>query len=397
MKISKKASRVEPSVTLAASAKAQALKAAGSDVLSLTVGEPDFSTPKNIQEAAILSIKSGKASYYTGSTGLPELKQAVIERTKIDYGLTYEPKEVIITTGAKFALYALFQVLLDPDDEVIIPVPYWVSYGEQVKLADGVPIYVKALQENDYKITLAQLESVRTEKTQAIILNSPSNPTGTIYTKTELTEIGRWAVKHNIVIVSDDIYGKLVYNDHTFVPISSVSEEIRKQTIVINGVSKSYAMTGWRIGYALGQANIIAAMGNILSQTTSNPATASQYAALEALNGTQETVEKMRKAFEMRLNTIYPKITALPGFSVKKPQGAFYLFPNIQKTLQMCHYQNVDDFVNDLLEESQVAVVTGAGFGSPENIRLSYATNLDTLEEAVRRISDFIESKIKEH
>lgn len=395
MKLSQRAIRLEPSVTLAAAAKAKALKAQGLDVLSLTVGEPDFATPENIQEAAISAIKSGQASYYTPSAGLPELRTAVVRYLERYYGLAYDLNQVVVTDGAKFALYALFQAILDPMDEVIVPVPYWVSYGEQIKLAEGVPVYVDGAQANDFKVTVEQLELARNEKTRALILNSPSNPTGMIYSAEELQAIGEWAVKHDILIVADDIYGRLVYNGHTFTPIATLSEAIRKQTVIINGVSKTYAMTGWRIGYAVGNATLIKAMTDIASQSTSNPTAASQYAAIEALLGEQDTVEEMRAAFEERLNIMYPLVAALPGVKLAKPHGAFYLFPNVKETLALCGYDNVTKWVDDLLEEEQVALVTGEGFGAPENVRISYAADLATLEEAVRRIARFIENHSK--
>lgn len=393
MKLSKRVQQLEPSVTLAAAAKAKALKAQGKDILSLTVGEPDFATPENIQEVAVQAIRNGKASYYTPSAGIPELRQAIVDYIKEYYGITYEPSQTIVTDGAKFALYALFQTILDPEDEVIIPVPYWVSYGEQVKLAEGRPVFVKGEENNGFKITVSQLEASRTPKTKAFIINSPSNPTGMIYDQKELQAIGEWAVKHDILIVADDIYGRLVYNGNEFTPIATISEAIRKQTIIINGVSKTYAMTGWRIGYALGNQEIIDGMIAIASQSTSNSTAVSQYAAIEALTGEQDPVEEMRLAFEERLNILYPLVSNLPGVTLNKPQGAFYLFPNVKETLAMCGYENVTKWVEDLLEETGVALVTGEGFGAPENVRLSYATDLGTLEEAVRRIAQFIESK----
>ncbi|HGF7564352.1 TPA: pyridoxal phosphate-dependent aminotransferase [Enterococcus hirae] len=393
MKLSKRVQQLEPSVTLAAAAKAKALKAQGKDILSLTVGEPDFATPENIQEVAVQAIRNGKASYYTPSAGIPELRQAIVDYIKEYYGITYEPSQTIVTDGAKFALYALFQTILDPEDEVIIPVPYWVSYGEQVKLAEGRPVFVKGEENNEFKITVSQLEASRTPKTKALIINSPSNPTGMIYDQKELQAIGEWAVKHDILIVADDIYGRLVYNGNEFTPIATISESIRKQTIIINGVSKTYAMTGWRIGYALGNQEIIDGMIAIASQSTSNSTAVSQYAAIEALTGEQDPVEEMRVAFEERLNILYPLVSNLPGVTLNKPQGAFYLFPNVKETLAMCGYENVTKWVEDLLEETGVALVTGEGFGAPENVRLSYATDLGTLEEAVRRIAQFIESK----
>ncbi|EGO8147596.1 pyridoxal phosphate-dependent aminotransferase [Enterococcus faecalis] len=397
MNVSNRAQQLTPSVTLAAAAKAKALKAKGVDVLSLTVGEPDFVTPKNIQKAAIASIEDGRASYYTPSGGIPELKQAIVSYVEREYQLRYQPKQVIVTDGAKYALYLLFQAILNVGDEVIIPVPYWVSYGEQVKLAEGKPVFVSSTQEQSFKVSVAQLEAVRTDKTKAIILNSPSNPTGVIYTEEELRQIGEWAVAHNILIIADDIYGRLVYNGHRFTPIATISEAIRQQTIIINGVSKTYAMTGWRIGFAIGDEKIIQAMTQLASQSTSNPVAVSQYAAIEALTGEQSTVEDMRQAFEKRLNHIYPKVAALPGVSLIKPEGAFYLFPNVKKTLEICGYDNVTNWVEDLLQEVHVALVTGEGFGAPEHVRMSYATDLMTLEKAIERMNDFIEKKRIQH
>ena len=397
MNVSNRAQQLTPSVTLAAAAKAKALKAKGVDVLSLTVGEPDFVTPKNIQKAAIASIEDGRASYYTPSGGIPELKQAIVSYVEREYQLCYQPKQVIVTDGAKYALYLLFQAILNVGDEVIIPVPYWVSYGEQVKLAEGKPVFVSSTQEQSFKVSVAQLEAVRTDKTKAIILNSPSNPTGVIYTEEELRQIGEWAVAHNILIIADDIYGRLVYNGHRFTPIATISEAIRQQTIIINGVSKTYAMTGWRIGFAVGDEKIIQAMTQLASQSTSNPVAVSQYAAIEALTGEQSTVEDMRQAFEKRLNHIYPKVAALPGVSLIKPEGAFYLFPNVKKTLEICGYDNVTNWVEDLLQEAHVALVTGEGFGAPEHVRMKYATDLMTLEKAIERMNDFIEKKRIQH
>ena len=397
MNVSNRAQQLTPSVTLAAAAKAKALKAKGVEVLSLTVGEPDFVTPKNIQKAAIASIEDGRASYYTPSGGIPELKQAIVSYVEREYQLRYQPKQVIVTDGAKYALYLLFQAILNVGDEVIIPVPYWVSYGEQVKLAEGKPVFVSSTQEQSFKVSVAQLETVRTDKTKAIILNSPSNPTGVIYTEEELRQIGEWAVAHDILIIADDIYGRLVYNGHRFTPIATISEAIRQQTIIINGVSKTYAMTGWRIGFAVGDEKIIQAMTQLASQSTSNPVAVSQYAAIEALTGEQSTVEDMRQAFEKRLNHIYPKVAALPGVSLIKPEGAFYLFPNVKKTLEICGYDNVTNWVEDLLQEAHVALVTGEGFGAPEHVRMSYATDLMTLEKAIERMNDFIEKKRIQH
>ncbi|NQJ69020.1 pyridoxal phosphate-dependent aminotransferase [Streptococcus suis] len=389
-KLSKRVLEMEESVTLAAGARAKALKAEGRDILELTLGEPDFVTPKNIQEAAIRSIENGKASFYTVASGLPELKDAVNTYFENFYGYSIERNQVVLATGAKFVLYAFFAAVINPGDEVIIPTPYWVSYADQIKMNEGVPVFVTATEENNFKVTVDQLEAARTDKTKVLLLNSPSNPTGMIYSREELEAIGNWAVEHDILILADDIYGRLVYNGNTFTPISSISESIRQQTIVVNGVAKAYAMTGWRVGFAVGNPEIIAAMSKIVGQTTSNLTTVAQYAAIEAFTGPQDTVETMRQAFEERLNTIYPLLAEVPGFDVIKPEGAFYLFPNVKKAMEMKGYTDVTEFTTAILEEVGVALVTGAGFGAPENIRLSYATDMDTLKEAVARLHTFM-------
>ncbi|MFC3932797.1 pyridoxal phosphate-dependent aminotransferase [Streptococcus dentapri] len=381
---------MEESVTLAAGARAKELKAQGRDILSLTLGEPDFVTPKNIQDAAIKAIQSGKASFYTVASGLPELKDAINSYMEKFYGYSVDRNQIVAATGGKYVLYAFFMAVLNPDDEVIIPTPYWVSYADQVKMAQGQPVFVQAREENDFKVTAQQLETVRTEKTKVLLLNTPSNPTGMIYTAAELQALGDWAVANDILILADDIYGRLVYNGAAFTPISTLSEAIRKQTIVINGVAKSYAMTGWRVGFAVGNPEIIAAMSKIIGQTTSNLTTVSQYAAIEAFTGDQSAVETMRQAFEERLNTIYPLLNAIPGFEVIKPQGAFYLFPNVKKAMEMKGYTDVTEFTTAILNETGIALVTGAGFGAPENVRLSYATDMDTLKEAVDRLQAFM-------
>ncbi|MDR0847143.1 MAG: pyridoxal phosphate-dependent aminotransferase [Lactobacillales bacterium] len=396
MKLAKRVLELEPSVTLEATAKAKALKDSGVDVIGLTVGEPDFATPKNIQDAAIAAIKSGAASFYTPATGILPLKQAIVDYLKRQYKTDYTTSQVVVTTGAKFALYCLFQAICDEGDEVIIPTPYWVSYGEQVGLADGVPVLVKGNEANEFKVTVEQLEAARTDKTVAILLNSPTNPTGMIYTRDELEAIGNWAVKNDILIIADDIYGELVYNGNEWFPISGISDAIKENTIVINGVSKTWSMTGWRVGYAVGPLPIIKAMADIISQATSNLTTASQYAAIEALNGPTDSIIEMREAFEARLNEAYPLVTAIPGFKLDKPRGAFYLFPNVREALDKMGYDDVNDFVNDLLEIAHVGVVTGAGFGHEDNIRLSYASDIEKIKEGIRRIHEFVESKIND-
>ncbi len=383
-----------PSSTLAITAKAKELKAQGHDVIGLGAGEPDFNTPQHIIDAATKSMMEGHTKY-TPSAGLPQLKQAIVQKLKQDQGLDYKPSQVIVASGAKHALYTLFQAILDEGDEVMIPIPYWVSYPEQVKLAGGNPVYVEGKEENSFKITPEQLKEAITDRTKAVIINSPSNPTGMLYSKEELEAIGNVCLERGVLIVSDEIYEKLVYGQNKHVSIAEISPELKEQTIIINGVSKSHSMTGWRIGYAVGNEEIIKAMTNLSSHSTSNPTTMAQYGAIAAYEGPQDAVEEMRQAFEERLNIIYEKLTAIPGISCLKPQGAFYLFPNAKEAAKMTGYSNVDDFATALLEEAMVAVIPGSGFGAPDNIRLSYATSLDQLEKAVERIHSFIESKRK--
>ncbi|MDI7741376.1 pyridoxal phosphate-dependent aminotransferase [Lysinibacillus fusiformis] len=381
-----------PSATLAITAKAKELKANGIDVIGLGAGEPDFNTPKNILDAAAESMYQGHTKY-TPAGGLPALKKAIIDKLARDNHLDYKPNEILVGIGAKHVLYTLFQVILNEGDEVIIPIPYWVSYPEQVKLAGGVPVYVESTSEQDFKITADQLRDAVTAKTKAVILNSPSNPSGMVYSREELEALAEVAVEKDILIVSDEIYEKLLYNGLEHFSVASISEEVKARTILINGVAKSHSMTGWRIGYAAGNAEIIESMTDLASHSTSNPTTTSQYATIEAYNGPQDSVEEMRAAFESRLETIYPKLNAIPGFKVIKPQGAFYLLPDVSEAAQKTGYVSVDEFVTALLTEANVAVVPGSGFGLPTTIRLSYATSLENLEEAVRRMDNFVKSK----
>ncbi|GAJ40171.1 pyridoxal phosphate-dependent aminotransferase [Saccharococcus caldoxylosilyticus] len=394
MKLAKRVASLTPSTTLAITAKAKELKAAGYDVIGLGAGEPDFNTPQHIIDAAVKAMNEGHTKY-TPSGGLPALKTEIIKKFAKDQQLQYEPSEIIVCVGAKHALYTLFQVILDEGDEVIIPTPYWVSYPEQVKLAGGVPVYVEGLEKNEFKITPEQLKAAITERTKAVIINSPSNPTGMIYTEEELKALGEVCLEHDILIVSDEIYEKLVYGNAKHVSIAQLSPELKAQTIIINGLSKSHSMTGWRIGYAAGNKEIIKAMTDLASHSTSNPTSIAQYAAIAAYSGPQEPVEEMRQAFEERLNIIYEKLVQIPGFTCVKPQGAFYLFPNVREAARMAGYDTVDGFVAALLEEANVALVPGSGFGAPDNVRLSYATSLDVLEKAVERIKQFMENKLQ--
>ena len=393
MKLANRVQSLTPSTTLAITAKAKELKAQGLDIIGLGAGEPDYNTPQHIIDAAMQSMNEGQTKY-TPSAGLPKLKAAIAAKLKRDQGLEYKPSEIIVGSGAKHALYTLFQAILDEEDEVIVPIPYWVSYPEQIKLAGGNPIYIVGSEENQYKITKKQLEEAITEKTKAIIINSPSNPTGMIYSEDELAAIGKVCLEQDILIISDEIYEKLVYGTAKHISIASLSPELKKQTIIINGVSKSHSMTGWRIGYAAGDEAIIKAMTNLASHSTSNPTTTAQYGAIAAYEGPQEPVEEMRQAFESRLNTIYGKLVEIPGVSCIKPQGAFYLFPNVKRAAELTGFSNVEDFTTALLEEALVAVIPGSGFGAPDNIRLSYATSLDLLEAAVERIHTFVKAKM---
>ncbi|OMP65837.1 pyridoxal phosphate-dependent aminotransferase [Domibacillus epiphyticus] len=394
VQLAERVKALTPSTTLAITAKAKEMKAQGIDVIGLGAGEPDFNTPDHIIEAAYESLKDGQTKY-TPAGGLAGLKDAIIGKFKEDQGITYKPNEIIVTTGAKHALYNLFQVILNEGDEVIIPTPYWVSYPEQVKLADGVPVYVEGKESNEFKITPKQLEAAITDKTKAVIINSPSNPTGMLYTAEELKALGEVALRKNIWIVSDEIYEKLVYGDNKHVSIAELSQELKEQTIIINGVSKSHSMTGWRIGYAAGNAQVIKAMTDLASHSTSNPTSTAQYGAIAAYTGSQAPVEEMKKAFQERLNIIHEQLTAIPGVTCLKPQGAFYLFPNVTEAAKLTGHAAVDDFVTALLEEANVAVVPGSGFGSPANIRLSYATSLELLEKATARIADYVNTHKK--
>ncbi|WP_431799155.1 pyridoxal phosphate-dependent aminotransferase [Halobacillus andaensis] len=392
MDLAQRVQSLTPSSTLAITAKAKALKAEGHDVIGLGAGEPDFNTPEHIIEAAKRSMDEGLTKY-TPSGGIPDLKEAICKKMKEDQGLTYSQDQVIVTIGAKHALFTLFQVLLNKGDEVVVPAPYWVSYPEQVKLAEGKPVIIQTEEDQQFKLTPELLERAITDQTKAVIINSPSNPTGMMYTKEELEAIGEVCIKHGLLIVSDEIYEKLIYTEEEHVSIAQLSEELYNQTIVINGVSKSHSMTGWRIGYALGNSKIIKAMTSMASHSTSNPTSSAQYGALAAYRGSNKEVEEMRTAFKERLNKLHTWLVDIPGVHCEKPKGAFYLFPNVKEAASICGFDQVDDWVKTLLEEEKVALVPGSGFGSPDNVRLSYATSIDQLEEAAVRIKRFIEKR----
>ena len=391
MDLADRVKTLTPSKTLAITAKAKEMKQQGHDVIGLGAGEPDFNTPEYIIKAAEQAMREGLTKY-TPSGGITELKKAIAEKFKVDNDLSYQLDEIIVTAGAKHALYNLFEVLLNEGDEVIIPSPFWVSYPEQVKLANGTPVILKAKEENHFKLTPEELERGITENTKAFVINSPSNPTGVIYSKDELEALGKVCLKHNIFIISDEIYEKLIYTDEKHYSIAQLSSELKDITVVCNGLSKSHAMTGWRIGYAAGPKHIIQAMTNLASHSTSNPSSISQYAALAAYEeqGDQE-LHEMVDAFKTRLNDLYELIVSIPGISCVKPQGAFYLFPNVKEAIKITGHSNVDEWVEALLEEEKVAVVPGSSFGAPDNIRLSYATSMDLLVEAAKRMKHFVE------
>ncbi|WP_413521869.1 pyridoxal phosphate-dependent aminotransferase [Brochothrix thermosphacta] len=390
--LSKRALNITPSATLVISGKAKEMKASGIDVIGLGAGEPDFNTPDYILDAAKAAMDNGETKY-TAVGGIIELKQAIVDKLAIDNGLTYTTNQVIVTTGAKNAVYTLCQAVLNTGDEVIIPAPYWVSYTEMVKLAEGVPVIIEGKQEQQFKVTAAEIEAAITPKTRALFINSPSNPTGTVYSREELQAIAEVAVKHQIMVISDEIYEKLIFGEAEHISIASLGDEIKQLTMIINGVSKSHAMTGWRIGYAVGDAQVIKAMTELNGHATSNPTSIAQYAALGAYTGDQTAISVMKEAFGKRLDTIYPQITAIPGFKVDKPSGAFYLFIEVSEAAKQTGFDSVDAFATALLEEAHVAVIPGSGFGTPNYIRISYATSLELLEEAVKRMKNFVISK----
>ena len=390
---SKRCSTIEASITMAISAKAKTLKKQGLDVLSFSAGEPDFHTPQNIKEAGIKAITDGKTTY-TPASGIIELKEAICKKLKKDNNLNYSSSEIIVSSGAKHSLYNVMMALIDPGDEVIIPCPYWVSYPCQVQLAEGKSVYIKTDDKSDFKITPEQLKNSITPKTKAIILSTPSNPTGSIYNKQELESIAEILTKNNVYAISDEIYEKLIYGNSKHISIASLSKKMKDLTILVNGVSKAYAMTGWRIGYTASNQELATAMNKLQSHSTSNPATPSQWAALEALNGDQSYVEKMRVAFDERRKFIVEELNKINGITCIEPQGAFYAFPNISalfgKKCKSGIIKSSLDFCNYLLEEKYLACVPGAGFGLDDYIRLSYATSLEDIKRGITRINEWV-------
>ena len=391
--LSTTAEAIHASTTMAIDSKAKQMKADGVDVVGFGAGEPDFRTPDNINMAAVAAICEGKTKY-TPASGIIPLKKAVCARLKADCGVDYDFSQIVVASGAKHVVYVALAVLLDPGDEVIVPAPYWVSYTEMIKMVGGVPVEVLAGEGQGFKVTPDQLEGAITEKTKCVMLNNPCNPTGALYTGKELKALADVCVKHDIYIISDEIYYKLVYDGLDFVSVASLGEDIKAHTILINGVSKSYAMTGWRVGFAAADKHIAKVMSNFLSHSTGAPSTISQWASVEALNGPQEGIEAMRRAFEERRNYMYQRMNTIPGVSCIRPEGAFYVMMNIEKligrTIGGMVINSADDFAMAFLDKGLVAVVPCTGFGIDNFVRWSYATSMENIKEGLDRLEKFL-------
>ncbi|RUM91240.1 MAG: aspartate transaminase [Thiomicrospira sp.] len=389
-RLSNRVNRVKPSLTLVISAKAAELKRAGKDIISLGAGEPDFDTPDHIKAAGISAIQNGQTRY-TAVDGTPELKGAIIEKFKRDNNLTYEMDQILVSSGGKQSFYNLCQGLLNDGDEVVIPAPYWVSYPDMALLAGGEPIIIEADIEQGFKITPEQLKAAITPKTKMVVINSPSNPTGAVYTASELKALGEVLLQHpDIVIASDDMYEHILLNDTPFTNILEVCPELTDRTVVMNGVSKAYSMTGWRIGYAGGPKDLIAAMRKVQSQSTSNPCSISQAASTEALNGPQDCIDTMLTEFKKRHEFVVERINEIPGFKCIPAAGAFYAFMDVKEAMKQKGYETDADFATAILEEVEVAAVPGSGFGAEGHLRISFATSMVNLINALDRIDSFM-------
>ncbi|MGL5417196.1 MAG: pyridoxal phosphate-dependent aminotransferase [Clostridium sp.] len=393
MKFSKKAMDIAPSITLNITAKAKKLKSEGKNIVSFGAGEPDFNTPQNIIDKAINAMNEGKTKY-TQTSGIEELREAICKKLKEENGLEYKTSQIIVSTGAKQCLANVFLAILNPMDEVIVSVPYWVSYPELIKMADGVPKFINSGEENDFKITIDILKENVNEKTKAIIINSPNNPTGTIYSREELLEIAKFAEEKKLIIISDEIYEKLIYDNNEHISIATLTQYAYENTIVINGVSKSSAMTGWRVGYAAGSEECIKLMVSIQSHMTSNTNSIAQYAALEALEGPKEGLHHMREEFAKRRSFMIEKLDEIKNISFIKPEGAFYVMVDVSKYYGK-KYKNREikdslTFSEVLLDEKETAVIPGIGFGLDNFIRLSYAISMENIGEGLNRIEEFL-------
>jgi aspartate aminotransferase len=389
MKIANRMENLSPSVTMAITALGRELKAQGKDILSFSAGEPDFDTPEIIKQAAIKAINDGHTKY-TAVEGIIATKQAIINKLKKDHNLEYKLDNIVISNGAKHSLFNLFQVLIEEGDEVIIPAPYWVTYPEQVKFSDGIPVFIDTDDSTEFKITAEQLKAAITPKTKVLLLNTPSNPTGAVYTKEELTAIAEVLIGTDILVFSDEMYEKIMYNGKKFTAAAEISDDMFQRTITINGLSKAVAMTGWRFGYiATPNVALVKAMTKLQGQVTSNVNSMTQYAAIPALEGdADETIEMMRVEFEKRKNIAVESFNAIKGLSTIDPDGAFYLFVNIKEVTN-----DSMKFCSELLEEKGVALVPGLAFGTEGYVRFSFATDLATIQEGIRRIKDFVENK----
>jgi aspartate aminotransferase len=393
--ISRRVQALEPSATLAMAAKAKELKAAGKKVFDFSVGEPDFPTPQHICDAATAAMRAGQ-THYTAAAGIPELRSAIAADYERRHGLKYSPQQVIVSNGAKHSLHNVFTVLCNPGDEVVIPAPYWVSYAELVKLTGATPVIVATEEANDFKLTPKQLQAAVTPRTKILLLCSPSNPTGTMYSPEELAALADVAIEHDLLVVADEIYERLVYGKHRFASFATLRPNLAERTILVNGASKSFAMTGWRIGWTLSPANVATAMADLQSQETSNPCSLSQYAAVAALEGPQECVGEMLAEFARRREFVRSRIAEIPGLSCCDVAGAFYAFVNIQKhlgrTYRGTRVDNSTQWCLTLLEQQNVATVMGSAFGTEGYARVSFATSLETLKAGFDRIEAFLQS-----
>lgn len=389
MKIANRMENLSPSVTMAITAQARELKAQGKDILSFSAGEPDFNTPEIIKQAGIQAIIDGHTKY-TAVEGIIETKKAIIKKLKKDHNLDYKPEHIVISNGAKHSLFNLFQVLIEEGDEVIIPAPYWVTYPEQVKFSDGVPVFIDTDDSTSFKITAEQLKAAITPRTKALLLNSPSNPTGAVYSKEELQAIAEVLKGTDIIVLSDEMYEKIMYNGKEFTATASINEDMYQRTVTINGLSKAVAMTGWRFGYvATPNIALVKAMIKLQGQVTSNVNSVTQYAAIPALSGdADETIEMMRAEFEKRKNIAVESFNAINGLSCVEPDGAFYLFVNIKEVTN-----DSMKFCSQLLDEKGVALVPGLAFGTEGYFRFSFATDLASIQEGIKRIKEFVENK----
>ncbi len=391
--LSKIALEIQPSSTMAIDTMFKQMKAEGMDVIGFGAGEPDFPTPDHIKKAGIAAIENNDTKY-TPSSGTVELRKAICQRLKEDCGVEYHANEVAVSNGAKTCVYVALQTLVNPGDEVILPAPYWVSYIELIRMVGGVPVVIEAKEEDHFKITAQELADAITPKTKCMILNNPSNPTGMMYSRKELEAIAKVCVEKDIYVISDEIYYCLAYDNEEFVSMAAISPEIKERTLLINGVSKAYAMTGWRIGYIAAPAQIIRVVGNYLSHCTGSPSAISQKASLEAMTASQDMVETMREAFEERRNYMVERMNQIEGVSCIKPEGAFYVMMNISKLFGKKLFghviENADDFGHLFLKHGKVAVVPGTGFGAPDFVRWSYATSMENIKAGLDRLEKFL-------